>query len=271
MDIISKRTGDQAWEARKAILRDRLTRRMYNGLTEVQRDFADGAIKAVAPFLKSGHARYTKQVTAQETLDAMNALDQEVQFALRQQRVVARGLITSGYEDTLEFVANDLDLALSLNPDDIAAIGYFENVWVAPALNRTIGVHRAAVIQVFEDAVANGRNWKWIENEMGRRINPAGDMYPRYYYERIARTEMQRVVENGHLSAYAKMGFTKFQRIVVIDETTDKELCGPYEDYVYDAVEARGTLPAHPNCRCAMTPIMASPKPGDPELLLPVG
>ena len=106
---------------------------------------------------------------------------------------------------------------------------------------------------------------------MRRNINPAGDLYPRYYYERIARTEMQRIVENAHLSAYGKMGFKNFQRMVVIDDTTDKTLCAPYEDQVYDAVEARGTLPAHPNCRCSMTPIVKDPEAGEPSFVVDVG
>ncbi len=270
-DSITKRMGDERWQAKKDRLYDRQVRRMNNGFTGVQSDFAKSAINTLRSLFKEksyGYPRYNKQLTAQDTLDAMNALDPEVQFALRQHRVVARGLVTSGYEDTLEFVAQDLDIALALNPDDLATIMYFENVWVAPALTRTIGAHRDAVIKIFEEGVENGRNWKWVEGEMQRRIDPTGDLYPRYYYERIARTEAARIVENGHLSAYSKMGFTKYQRLVVIDETTDKDLCAPYEDYIYDAVEARGTLPAHPNCRCSMTPIVPDPAAGEPELLI---
>lgn len=269
-DAIKKNVGDPTWEDRKRHLRNKHTARMIREMDATMSDFTARAIEILTPVLRE-KALHTKVLDPQDMQDALNLLDPELQFTLRQQNVIARGLTTSGYEDALEFVGDDFGIALALNPDDVAAINYFHNVWTAPALTRTIGAHRNTVIQVFEEAIANGRNWKWIESQMKQRIDPAGTQYPRYYYERIARTETQRVVENAHLSAYAKMGFNQFQRLVVIDEATDKDLCAPYEDYIYDHTEARGTLPAHPNCRCSMTPIMEDVPAGEPAIdLLPV-
>ncbi len=263
-EAISKSTGDGDWLSRKNRLREKHTQRLLSAFEDNQAQFAERAIQAVRPAFQ-GKSLQTKALDTQDMLNAMNQLDPQIQWSLQQQSITARGLTRAGYEDSLEFVGDDLDLSLALNPDDLASINYFNNVWTAPALSRTLGAHRAAVISVFESAIADGRNWKWIEGEMRMRINPAGDLYPRYYYERIARTEMQRIVENAHLSAYAKMGFKEFQRQVVIDDVTDKDLCAPYENYVYDAAEARGTLPAHPNCRCTMTPIVRDTDPSEPS------
>jgi len=270
LESISKSTGDANWSDRKDRLRSKHTARLLRGFEDQQAQFAERAIQAVRPAFQ-GKSFHSKALTTQDMLDAMNQLDPQIQYALQQQTIVARGLTTAGYEDALEFVGDDLNIALAMNPDDLAAINYFNNVWTAPSLAKTLGAHRATVITVFETAISDGRNWKWIEGEMRRNINPAGDLYPRYYYERIARTEMQRVVENAHLSAYGKMGFKHYQRQVVIDDTTDKDLCAPYEDTVYDAAEARGILPAHPNCRCSMTPIVKDPEAGEPTFVVDVG
>lgn len=259
-DGISKNIGDPTWEQRKNGMIEKHTRRIIQALNDTQQAWAERAIQAVRPSFQ-GKSMIHKVLTPTDMNDAMNALDPTIQWSLQQQNIVARGLTTAGYEDALEFVADDFDIALALNPDDLASINYFHNVWTAPALTRTIGAHRATVIAVFEQAIQDGRNWKWIEGEMRDRIDPRGTRYPRYYFERIARTETQRVVENAHLSSYAKMGFSKFQRLVIIDDVTDKDLCAPYENYIYDAAEARGTLPAHPNCRCSMTPIMPDEGP----------
>ena len=270
LESISKSTGDANWSDRKDRLRSKHTARLLRGFEDQQAQFAERAIQAVRPAFQ-GKSFHSKALTTQDMLDAMNQLDPQIQYALQQQTIVARGLTTAGYEDALEFVGDDLNIALAMNPDDLAAINYFNNVWTAPSLAKTLGAHRATVITVFETAISDGRNWKWIEGEMRRNIYPAGDLYPRYYYERIARTEMQRVVENAHLSAYGKMGFKHYQRQVVIDDTTDKDLCAPYEDTVYDAAEARGILPAHPNCRCSMTPIVKDPEAGEPTFVVDVG
>ena len=261
VEAVTKNVGDPNWNDNKRHLTNKHTSRLLSAFEDNQKLFGERAIQAVRPMFQ-GKGYQTKTVTSQDMLNAMNALDPTIQWTLEQQSTVARGLTTAGYEDALEFVGNDFDINLALNPDDLAAINYFNNVWTMPALSRTLGKHRALVQGVFTDAIADGRNWKWIENQMRSRILPTGDEYPRYFYERIARTEMQRIVENSHLSAYAKMGFSKFQRLVIIDDTTDKDLCAPYENYIYDSAEARGTLPAHPNCRCSMTPIM--PDEGGP-------
>lgn len=85
---------------------------------------------------------------------------------------------------------------------------------------------------------------------MRYRIDPTGKAFPRYYYDRIARTETRRVVVNAHLSGMKKVGFKQVQRLVTIDTVTDKDTCVPFENAVYRLDKAGGVLPAHPNCRC---------------------
>ena len=98
--------------------------------------------------------------------------------------------------------------------------------------------------------LADGQSWRWAKTEMRSLIDPTGSRYPSYFYDRIARTETRRVVENAHLAGLRRANFTQVERLVVIDDRTDKDLCAPYEGAIYDVERARSVIPAHPNCRC---------------------
>ena len=266
----SKAIGSDNWHERKERMQTRHEGRLLREFEANQNDMFRTIIKRIRPAMTksfNSSASVTKTVSEQDMTDAINAINEEIQFSLQKQSITARGLTTAGYEESLNFVGDDFGIGLALNADDLAAINYFNNVWTMPAVARTLGVHRAAAEAVIRQAFAEGRNWKWTEANMRNSISAQGANYPRYYYERIARTETRRIVENSHLSAYAKMGFSQFKRFVTIDETTDKDLCEPFEDYVYDASEARGLLPAHPNCRCSLAPLVEPPKEGDPSIV----
>ena len=106
-------------------------------------------------------------------------------------------------------------------------------------------------------------------------IDPSGKKYPAYWYERIARTEPRRIVENAHLSGMKKAGFQQVQRLVTVDQVTDPDLCVPYENAVYPIDKSGGVIPAHPNCRCTFVAYMPedeaspiSPLP-DSDILTP--
>lgn len=266
IDGISKSVGSDAWHSRKDEMQSRHEARLLRGFESNQNDMGRSILKKIRPMMNKS-IMSVKVVNGQDMLDAINAINSEIQFTLEKQAIIARGLTTAGYEDSLNFIGEDFGLALALNADDIAAINYFNNVWVMPAVAKTLGVHRAAAEAVIRQAYAEGRNWKWTEASMRDAIMTNGANYPRYYYERIARTETRRIVENSHLSAYSKMGFSEFRRFVTIDDTTDKDLCAPFEDTVYDSSEARGLLPAHPNCRCSLAPIITPPEEGEPQIV----
>ena len=134
--------------------------------------------------------------------------------------------------------------------DDIAAIAFWRRRWVIPALRRTLGSHRANITTVFEQMVGEGQSWKWASGRMKELIDPSGSKYPKYFYNRIARTETRRVVENSHISGLRRAGFKYVERLVEIDTQTDKDLCAPYEGAVYKIEDSNSVIPAHPNCRC---------------------
>jgi hypothetical protein len=71
-----------------------------------------------------------------------------------------------------------------------------------------------------------------------------------------------------------RAGFEYVERLVVIDSTTDRDLCAPYEGAKYRIQESKGVVPAHPNCRCTFVAVDGQP-PADEivpaqDVLVPV-
>ena len=195
---------------------------------------------------------------------AVIALDTTIEDTIGVQALTADVILTDTYGASMDLTLGGTGIAAALNADDIAALAYWRSRWTLPALRNTLGGHRESIIGVFEQMIERGESWRWAKNEMRSRIDPSGAKYPAYYYERIARTETRRVVENSHIAGMKRAGFDYVQRLVVVDDRTDRDLCAPYEDAIYSISESRSVIPAHPNCRCTMT-AYDGPPPEEPE------
>jgi hypothetical protein len=194
--------------------------------------------------------KITKAVGGDELVWMMDLLDRELQELLDKQTVAASTSLTVGFDSTLAAMAAATGVGISFDLQDAEAMRYWNAQWRVPALRNTLGAYRKEVMTVFEQALVENQNWQWVSRNMRYRIDPTGKAFPRYYYDRIARTETRRVVVNAHLSGMKKVGFKQVQRLVTIDTVTDKDTCVPFENAVYRLDKAGGVLPAHPNCRC---------------------
>ena len=217
----------------------------------------------------------TKAVGADDMVWMIDLLDRELQELLDKQTVSMSGTLTVGFDETLASLASATGIGISFDLRDAEAMRYWNARWRVPALKNTLGVYRKEVMTVFERALTESQSWDWVSREMRRTIDPSGKAFPRYYYDRIARTETRRVVENAHLSGLKKSGFIQVRRLVTIDTVTDRDTCVPFEDAVYPIDKSGGVLPAHPNCRCSFVAYEPSdeeypitPLPDD-EILVP--
>jgi len=200
----------------------------------------------------------TKAVGGDDLVWMVDLLDRELQELLDKQTISTSTALTVGFDETLATMASASGVGISFDFRDAEAMRYWNARWRVPALKNTLGAFRKEIFTVFEAALADSKNWQWVQREMRRVIDPSGKAFPRYYYNRIARTETRRVVENSHLSGLKKLGFTQVQRLVTVDSVTDKDLCIPFENAVYPIDKSGGVIPAHPNCRCTFTPYEAS-------------
>lgn len=79
----------------------------------------------------------------------------------------------------------------------------------------------------------------------------------------IARTEIIRAHSEGQLDAFERLGVKKVGILAEWSTAGDDivcDMCLPLEGVVMTIKEARGSLPRHPNCRCAWIPAQEGKK-----------
>jgi len=240
-------------------------------LDALDKMFADGdeAVQMPNVDLKSVRAyRRKADIDLNQIESAIVEIDTRIADTIGRQNLMATAVLTDSFGESLELTLGGTAIDVALNADDLSAIAYWNGRWTLPALRNTLGAHRNALLGVFEAMVGQGQSWRWAKTEMRSLIDPTGSRYPAYWYERIARTETRRVVENAHLSGLRKAGFQKVERIVVVDERTDRDLCAPFENAIYPIAESRSVVPAHPNCRCTFVAYAGDKEPIDSDTIL---
>lgn len=82
--------------------------------------------------------------------------------------------------------------------------------------------------------------------------------------QRLVRTEYMHALNQGQIESYRAKGYTKLKWIATMDDKTSK-ICRKRNSKEYD-IENLPDIPAHPNCRCTMVPVIdmaAAEKRGD--------
>lgn len=120
------------------------------------------------------------------------------------------------------------------------------------------------------EGLAQGKGPREIADRMSRELSVA-----KWRALRIARTEIVRAHAEGQLNAFEKLGVGKvgakveWQITRLANGQPDPrvcELCGSMAGKVFKIKDARGRIPAHPNCRCAWLPVIEEAgKEGKPK------
>lgn len=100
------------------------------------------------------------------------------------------------------------------------------------------------------DGMVQGVNPREVGKQISKSLGIAQNSATR-----IARTEIVRAFNEGALDAYEKMGVEEIG--IAVEWTTATgacPLCQPMDGVVLRVKDARGKLPRHPNCRCAIVP-----------------
>lgn len=72
--------------------------------------------------------------------------------------------------------------------------------------------------------------------------------------QRLVRTEYMHALNQGQIESYRAKGYTKLKWIATMDDKTSK-ICRKRNGKEYD-VDSLPDIPAHPNCRCTMVPVI---------------
>jgi phage portal protein BeeE len=226
--------------------------------------FADGDEAVVLPDVELRTYRRKATISLDDIQSAVLELDTAIEQSIERHIISGSLVLTDAYGESLVLTLGGSGIATGLNAPDEAALAYWRRRWQLPALRNTLGAHRRSVLSVFEKMLEDGQSWRWAKGQMRSLIEPTGSRYPAYFYERIARTETRRVVENAHINGLKRANFSYVERLVTVDDRTDSDLCLPFENAIYPIDEARSVIPAHPNCRCTF--VAAE---GEPENVLP--
>lgn len=103
------------------------------------------------------------------------------------------------------------------------------------------------------DGLVRGQN----PREIAKALNETVDGIGKRRAETIARTEIIRAHAEGQLDALESLGVEEIGVMVEWSTAGDDRvcpLCAALEGIVMKLDEARGTIPRHPNCRCAYLP-----------------
>lgn len=82
--------------------------------------------------------------------------------------------------------------------------------------------------------------------------------------QRLVRTEYMHALNQGQIESYRAKGYTKLKWVATMDDKTSK-ICRKLNRKEFD-IENLPDIPAHPNCRCTMVPVIdmaAAEKRGD--------
>jgi SPP1 gp7 family putative phage head morphogenesis protein len=102
---------------------------------------------------------------------------------------------------------------------------------------------------ILSDAIAKG----WGIPETRDVIVEEMSSFSKYKAEVIARTEIQKVVNEGRLLGYKNEGVEKVEFLTANNACPT---CSALNGKVYDRGDASGTIPVHCNCKCVWIPVV---------------
>lgn len=89
---------------------------------------------------------------------------------------------------------------------------------------------------------------------LNRKVRTFSEKLHRQRLEMIARTETARAQNFGYVKTLDKLGVKEFEFSCYIG--CCKQFCIDLSGQVYPAKDAYTVIPVHPNCRCAMLPVI---------------
>jgi SPP1 gp7 family putative phage head morphogenesis protein len=108
--------------------------------------------------------------------------------------------------------------------------------------------------RILADGLANGRGPRVVAKQMTDAIGKLN----RTKYMVIARTELIHAHAEGQLDGYKLLGVEQVEAKLEWSTAKDPLVCpvceAGFKDGPYTIEQARGLIPAHPNCRCAWAP-----------------
>lgn len=188
-----------------------------------------------------------------------NVLDYHDEATLRKElRRTSRKYINKFYQKSSDKAAVDIrnvnvDYHFDLTRGDIEAINVLADNGFSLLKNST-STMRASYLQTISNGMLRGHGIPKMVKAMRAATNKS-----KMEATRIARTETLNAYNQGAINQYKKAGITHWRWLTAIDDRTCPE-CEPLDNLVFDMNAPRP--PKHPNCRCAVAPVVEDKKTG---------
>ena len=115
------------------------------------------------------------------------------------------------------------------------------------------------ISRVLADGLAQGMNPRAIARAINNRVDKIGITRART----LARTEVNRAQNEATLNRYSDYGVKKVEWVATSSRPCP--ICAVNDGSIHTREEARGLLPAHPNCRCTWSPVIEKARPTTPQ------
>jgi SPP1 gp7 family putative phage head morphogenesis protein len=99
------------------------------------------------------------------------------------------------------------------------------------------------------NGIIQGKSIYDVANNIDARIDVG-----RGQTQRLVRTEYMHALNQGQIESYRAKGYSKLKWIATMDDKTSK-ICRKLNRKEFD-IENLPDIPAHPNCRCTMVPVI---------------
>ncbi len=116
--------------------------------------------------------------------------------------------------------------------------------------------NQAASVKGFRNIISNKEKYPNLSSEqVDKKVQRYADKTHRRRIQSIARTETARAQNIGYAMGMENIGIMELEFSISPAEACP--ICESLDETRYPVKEARGIIPVHPNCRCAMLPVIA--------------
>jgi len=201
--------------------------------------------------------RWLRQAQSEGILEVMQGTDREIAGAAAWQNVYIDSAYQKGIRDAYSRVGQQIPGGIggAFNQPvhaDAAGLIYTR---AYEALEGVTNVMSTSISRTLAQGMIEGMNANELGSLLGEQIEKIGVTRGRL----IARTEMTAAYAEATLNSYEEMeveGVEVEAEVATAGDDVVCPECEALEGKTFSIEEARGLLPVHPNCRCALIPVV---------------
>lgn len=188
------------------------------------------------------------------TYNGLQSIEKQIDKAIidlgKQENTFAEFSIRNATIIGSEVVSNSLNVN-ALNRQAIDVL--IKNPWQDSNFSDRIWKNKSQLINALKSDLTNGivqgKSIYQVANTIDERLDVG-----RGQTQRLVRTEYMHAMNQGQIETYKENGYEKLEWVATMDDKTS-DICRKRNGKTY-SVDSLPDIPAHPNCRCTLVPII---------------